>query len=95
MQVVSSPPRKLYHTAEQQQQHYPQEQQQLVITAKKHLSQAAPASSAAVLPDMNRFSQQFLQQSQLQQLRPPLTPAESGDASYTVIPYQVPVIVRL
>jgi hypothetical protein len=79
---VNTPPRKLQvqepaaaaaATAEGSQ---PAQQQQ----------QQAPAGE---LPDNDKFAQQFLQQSGLLQLRPPLQPAKSGNHNYTVVPYQV------
>lgn len=100
MQVTSSAPRKLHYTREVEQQQQqtlhppdmikaPSESVEPLTTIQQQLSRAASAPSAASLPDMTRFTQEVLQQSQLLQLRPPLTPAKSGNDFYTVIPYQV------
>lgn len=84
-QMVNTPPRKLQAqdpTAAaaaagdmQPAQQIPQKQQQL--------------AAAGELPDNEQFAQQFLQQSGLLQLRPPLQPAKSGSHNYTVVPYQI------
>lgn len=65
--------------------HAPQQQD---TQQQQGLAALAPAVSQS-LPDMQQFSQEFLQQSGLLQLRPPLTPAKSGYDHYTVIPYQI------
>ena len=50
------------------------------------VSAPAPVSQ---LPDPEVFARKYLEESGLARLRPPLTPAASGDAFISVIPYQV------
>jgi hypothetical protein len=59
----------------------------------KQQQQQHQLAAAGELPDNEQFAQQFLQQSGLLKLRPPLQPAKSGNSNYTVVPYQVCIFV--